>query len=187
MSYNEIVVASSSNHQQHRPIRRHSYGKLCENGYMYQFCKSANDSITRFWRCDKGNDGCRARVHTNANNEIIKRIGTHTHDANPIRIAAYEFKRSLKRRAVDTIQVPPSELINQESASAIVDGTQLVNKDAMRKIIQRARLSAARDPQLIFEQMPDEDYKIMQYDEPVRDDSSPPGQCFYDILKRENR
>jgi hypothetical protein len=62
--------------------------------------------VTRFWRCDRGNkNGCKVRVHTNEHNNVVKQIGIHNHDSDAARIETYRFKRTLKRRAIDTIEV----------------------------------------------------------------------------------
>ncbi len=66
--------------------------------------------------------------------------------------------------------------LNQQQQSSVVGNNQqiLMNKDAMRKIVQRARNSLNARPKrerLIFvEQIPNEDYKLMY--EPVQHDDT---------------
>ena len=40
--------------------------KYVDDGYMYMLDKPSVDGTKLFWRCDKRNDNCKARLHTNA-------------------------------------------------------------------------------------------------------------------------
>ena len=40
--------------------------KFVDSGFMYVEDKRSVDGTKRFWRCERRNDGCKARLHTNA-------------------------------------------------------------------------------------------------------------------------
>ncbi|KAH7705572.1 flywch zinc finger domain-containing protein, partial [Aphelenchoides avenae] len=52
--------------------------KVTDNGYAYIFDKRSKDGTLRFYRCDKKNDDCPARIHVPVETgDIVLRIHDH--------------------------------------------------------------------------------------------------------------
>jgi hypothetical protein len=120
--------------------RPHHHDKFTDNGFLFEFIKNSANGLTRSWRCDKyRNEKCRAQLHTNLQNEVIKRQHQHSHDSNLGRCIAHNIRKAIKRRAVDTLE-PQMNIINQELhvVNIAVLG-QIAKKDTLRKMVQCAR------------------------------------------------
>ena len=48
--------------------------KVVDSGFMYVEDKRSVDGTKRFWRCAKRNDGCKARLHTNARTGLVNML-----------------------------------------------------------------------------------------------------------------
>ncbi|GAB0098461.1 hypothetical protein DMENIID0001_141990 [Sergentomyia squamirostris] len=65
---------------------------LVDEGYVY--CKNKVLNGKTFWKCTLyKSSSCRGRVHT-FNSEVVKRVGTHTHDPNEVEVRAREARKS---------------------------------------------------------------------------------------------
>lgn len=114
--------------------------KLIHEGNSFTFDRHSSDNTRMFWRCAKrASDGCKARVHTNRNNEVVKIINPHTHGSDVTQIEISKLKNSIKLRAINTVEIP-SQIMNHVS-QAVTDSIRgaMPNKDAIRKLIQRKR------------------------------------------------
>ena len=59
--------------------------KLFHSGYLYVFEKVNKDEDIKFWRCESFNKvdiKCKARLHTNLNNDVLKELNFHICDTN---------------------------------------------------------------------------------------------------------
>ena len=63
--------------------------KLEINGFIYIFEKNNAIDTIKFWRCERKNE-CRGRIHTDPDNNFIKTVTEHTHEA----ISMVEAKRN---------------------------------------------------------------------------------------------
>uniref|UniRef100_A0A915DZS6 FLYWCH-type domain-containing protein n=1 Tax=Ditylenchus dipsaci TaxID=166011 RepID=A0A915DZS6_9BILA len=80
--------------------------KMTHNQFVFWKQKNSKDGERTFWVCIKKEEGCNKRIHTSiATGRVVKEMGIHSHEADPTAIQVAQFKTSLKRRAVDTMEV----------------------------------------------------------------------------------
>ncbi len=61
--------------------------KISNNGHGFNFEKKSKNGMLKYWQCDQRNKlKCKARCHTDKNNNISKVCGVHNHPANTERI-----------------------------------------------------------------------------------------------------
>ena len=60
----------------------------------------------QFWRCDQRNNGCKARLHTDATTDnVVGRMHDHNHDSNAAAVQVNVVRTAIKRRAETTVEV----------------------------------------------------------------------------------
>ena len=50
----------------HQLLTKQNKEKFTHDGAMFTFEKNSVDGMTKFWRCDQRNSGCRVRIHTDS-------------------------------------------------------------------------------------------------------------------------
>jgi len=103
---------------------------------MFTFHAFSADSTKKFWRCVIRSCGC--RLHADVNDVIVNRLGHHAHGSDAAGVEVAKIKASMKRRALDTMELP-SQIHNQaiRFAGQSVQG-QMPSISATKKLIQRA-------------------------------------------------
>ena len=77
--------------------------KFTHNGYLYIFDKLTKDGLKKMWRCDRKDHGCKARLHTNANTDVVEaEKGNHVHATDALGIEVAAAVSGMKRRASET-------------------------------------------------------------------------------------
>ena len=57
--------------------------KYTHNGHKYVFDKFTKDGLKKMWRCDQKDHGCKVRLHTDANTNVVTvEKGVHTHGSD---------------------------------------------------------------------------------------------------------
>ena len=101
--------------------------KFVYDGFMYVLDKPSVDGMKLFWRCDRRHDGCKARLHTNAQTGQVclhecslcatpsipffipivdnTSIHEHNHSSNAASVDVARVKTTIKRRAEVTVEV----------------------------------------------------------------------------------
>lgn len=120
--------------------------KLCCDGYMFTFDKCSRDGAKKFWRCERKNLGCLARIHTDAGNVFLNTLGRHSHDTDPASIQVRKINSDIKRRAAETTEAPVQVLNNALGNAGPATLGRMPNNDALRKCIQRKRREVAAVP-----------------------------------------
>ncbi|KAL3105458.1 hypothetical protein niasHT_030326 [Heterodera trifolii] len=59
----------------------------------------------KFWRCERKNE-CRVRIHTDLNNNFVKMVSEHSHEANIANVKAKKIVTGIKRRAAKCMELP---------------------------------------------------------------------------------
>ena len=77
---------------------------------MFTFHAFSADSTKKFWRCVIRSCGC--RLHADVNDVIVNRLGHHAHGSDAAGVEVAKIKASMKRRALDTMELP-SQIHNQ--------------------------------------------------------------------------
>jgi hypothetical protein len=67
--------------------------KVEQDGYMYTFDRQSSDGNTKFWRCERKNQGCKGRLHTDRNNNTKQTVRPHNHDSNAALVSAKKYLR----------------------------------------------------------------------------------------------
>jgi hypothetical protein len=117
-----------------------------DQGFLFIFDKMSKSNENEFWRCKR--QGCNARLHINAESrQIVRRVNEHAgHDSNAAAVAANRVSTAVKRRAVETIELP-SQIITQALQGIEAGALATVpNKEALRKSIQRKRKEIGHAP-----------------------------------------
>lgn len=113
---------------------------LAYNGHMFYFDKLSADKSVKFWRCQKRNEFCKARLHTNAEtDEVIRLSQEHAHKSDAAQVSTSIVITRIKRAAVETTKIPSVILNESLQSSSPVVISRLPSKDAIRKMIQRSR------------------------------------------------
>src|SRR5277367_6687523 len=74
---------------------------------MYTFHTLNADGNNKFWRCaNRVSDLCKARVHTNMQDIIEKRLGQHSHGSDAAAVEVAIVKTAIKKRAAQTMEQP---------------------------------------------------------------------------------
>lgn len=80
--------------------------KFIDNGYQFVRDKTSKNGVIIFWRCDQRNNGCKARLHTDAaTDRITNRMHDHNHGSNAAAIEVNVVRTAMKRRAETTTEV----------------------------------------------------------------------------------
>jgi len=83
--------------------------KFSDDVYLYVYDKcSKSDPSLWFWRCELKNE-CKGRVHTK-NKQVVKEVNEHCHCASAVGIEVACIKTSLKRKAEETLEAPPTTI-----------------------------------------------------------------------------
>jgi len=70
--------------------------KCVRNGFLYIFEKKSSDGSKQMWRCEKKDQQCKARLHSNAfTGELVRVVGNHTHDSDAARIEVIRTANTL--------------------------------------------------------------------------------------------
>ncbi|KAL7073059.1 hypothetical protein ACQ4LE_008166 [Meloidogyne hapla] len=123
--------------------------KIEHNGFLFLFHKYNKDEDLKFWRCEFFNSKdfmCKARLHTDLEGNILHHLNEHTCPSGAENIGAKRVVTALKRRAKET-QEPPAVLRGntlQNVPTPIL--AQVPNKQAIKKIIKRARIEVEAPP-----------------------------------------
>jgi hypothetical protein len=83
--------------------------KKQHEGFLFIFDKLIAEGEQKAWRCEAKNKGCRARIWTDLQDNLLQpKTGTptHTHDANPANVISQRGMTAIKRRAVETMEPP---------------------------------------------------------------------------------
>lgn len=126
-------------------LSERSKEKLIIDGFGYVFDKLSTSGTLKFWRCDR-RSSCKARVHTDLHNIVVKSLNEHTHDSDP---ALFQAKMIVSQSKIYALvsNENPINLYSQAlaSASLSVHG-KMPSKDSFRKTIQRTRNIHNRAP-----------------------------------------
>jgi hypothetical protein len=80
--------------------------KFVDGGYQYLFDKASADGTKYFWRCDKRQLACKARLHTSSSTQqVLRRMHDHNHDSDAAAVQVDAVRTAIKRRAVTTVEV----------------------------------------------------------------------------------
>lgn len=75
--------------------------KYAHNGYLFD--KLTKDGNKKMWRCDRKDNRCKARLHTDAiMDTVIEERGVHNHGSDAAGIEVAMVVNSMKRRAANT-------------------------------------------------------------------------------------
>uniref|UniRef100_A0A183BM25 MULE domain-containing protein n=1 Tax=Globodera pallida TaxID=36090 RepID=A0A183BM25_GLOPA len=136
--------------------RRHQLNRISillkDRGGIGDDLFDANEGPNRdvkFWRCEQFGTKdvmCKARLHTDLNNTVKKSLNQHICDQSAAHVEAQRIKTGIKRRAEVTMETPSviRALAIQNIPTPVL--AELSNKEALRKIVQRVRISPNRPP-----------------------------------------
>jgi hypothetical protein len=79
--------------------------KIAVDGYQFVFDRQSSNGSTNFWRCELKMSGCPVRIHTDATDNVIKRMHDHNHGSNAAGIEVSRVRTAVKRRAENTVEV----------------------------------------------------------------------------------
>lgn len=121
--------------------------KLSIEGYSYVFDKMSASSTIKFWRCDNRST-CKARVHTDLQNVVLKHINIHSHDSDPAKIIIKEKMNIAKASAILSTD-PPSVIFSTTlTNTGVAVRGKMPKKSAFNKMIQRSRITIEQSPTL---------------------------------------
>jgi hypothetical protein len=69
--------------------------KFVDGGNQFVYDRRSADGNVTFWRCDQKNNGCHARLDTNSNDVVVKRM----HGANAAAVQVNIIRTAIKRRS----------------------------------------------------------------------------------------
>lgn len=87
--------------------------KLQHNGFLFVFEKRKKDGDIKFWRCEAFNRAgfnCKAQIHTNLNDEVLKELNEHVCDTDAAGIQVQKTKTD-KMKSRRNRPRPKSELV----------------------------------------------------------------------------
>ncbi|KAF0986231.1 hypothetical protein HZS_3584 [Henneguya salminicola] len=158
--------------------------KLNHEGHFYVFDKLSADRSKKFWRWELKNE-CKARLHTTVNNLVLMQMNQHSHGSDAAQLQVAMVMSGIKRRATETTGIP-SVILNDaiQQTSTAVQG-KMLNKDAIRKVIQRRRNEnqeaspqpvdrasiIIQDTYRIYEVAPDQMEEFLLWDSGEQDDN----------------
>ena len=118
--------------------------KFVSNGYIYLFDELSADKVTKFYRCER-RDCCKARIHVR-NEEVIRCINEHSHEAAPAKIEKDIVISRIKEQSAKTVE-GTSRVVNEciENLSQACQGA-MPNHKALKKMIRRIRKDTASYP-----------------------------------------
>ena len=97
-SFHHLLMAAAANFvssNKQKQMRVHQ-------GHIFQFDKLSADGGKKYWRCEKRKE-CHARMHTDSEtDEVLQRVGVHTHAPDQARIEVKNAIGTMKDRAVST-------------------------------------------------------------------------------------
>ncbi|CAK5025603.1 unnamed protein product [Meloidogyne enterolobii] len=116
--------------------------KYEHNGFLYVFHKFNKDGDIKFWRCEFCNTNdftCKGRLHTDLQGNVLRQVGEHNCPSGAENIGAKRIITTIKKRAIETMETPAILRANtlQNVPTPIL--AQVPNKQAVKKIIKRAR------------------------------------------------
>ncbi len=81
--------------------------KVAHNGFMYTYDGKSKDGAKKFWRCDKRHLYlCKARLHTDlTGGTVLLNMHEHNHGSDIVRVHVEKVKNTVKRRAIETLEV----------------------------------------------------------------------------------
>jgi len=78
---------------------------LIHKGFELVIDKNGKEKI--FWKCTfRYKVGCKFRVHTDINNQILKELGIHNHTPEVSDIYAKNLMSKIKKKAKETLESP---------------------------------------------------------------------------------
>lgn len=83
--------------------------KLHHDGHLFVFHKNNKDGDMKFWRCEafsRVDFKCKARLHTDTNDIVLKEVNGHVCDTDATSIEVQRIKTGIKRRAAETMEAP---------------------------------------------------------------------------------
>lgn len=87
--------------------------QLIMDGFIYKMNKKTSSKL--YWTCKIKN--CTAKVHTDPNNNFLKRSGEHNHLIEPGNVEVQSFRKILKNRVVNET-LPITKIYDEEIAKA---------------------------------------------------------------------
>ncbi|KAL7078821.1 hypothetical protein ACQ4LE_002683, partial [Meloidogyne hapla] len=123
--------------------------KLKNDGFLYVFDRVNATKTIKFWRCEL-KDECRGRIHTDMENNFLKIITEHTHEANISKVEALKIVTAVRRRAIG-YQEPPAQIRANVITNSCISSpvlAQLPSANSIKKIIKRARKEKTETPSI---------------------------------------
>uniref|UniRef100_A0A915EAC1 FLYWCH-type domain-containing protein n=1 Tax=Ditylenchus dipsaci TaxID=166011 RepID=A0A915EAC1_9BILA len=122
--------------------------KAVHRGFQFQKHKTNKNGSTQYWQCVKYqtlNGGCKARLTTLTAGDVFSKLlphdgnRLHNHALDPMAVPKSNIMANLKRRALDTRELP-KELLNHELQTApLALGPSLTDSATRNKIIRNYR------------------------------------------------
>uniref|UniRef100_A0A915CMM7 FLYWCH-type domain-containing protein n=1 Tax=Ditylenchus dipsaci TaxID=166011 RepID=A0A915CMM7_9BILA len=121
--------------------------KAVHRGFQFQKHKTNKNGSTQYWQCVKYqtlNGGCKARLTTLTAGDVFSKLlphdgnRLHNHALDPMAVPKSNIMANLKRRALDTRELP-KELLNHELQTAPLALGPSLTDSATRKIIRNYR------------------------------------------------
>ena len=130
----------------HELATESSRKKLHDGGFLYTYQQLNADGNKKFWVCERKNDRCRGRIHTDLHDVVVYRSENHNHGSNAAGVEVVKVRTAMKSRALETMD-QPVQIINNviQGIDQAVMG-QMPNKAANKKMIQRTRYRIAMAP-----------------------------------------
>jgi hypothetical protein len=106
-------------------------------GYLYNYHKLNRTGDRKFWRCGNNKkNNCRARLHTDINDEVLELHGEHICQPNAeLKVQVWRILDEMKRRAAETMDTPAKirEIVLQDIVSPDVLAA-IPSKNATAKV-----------------------------------------------------
>uniref|UniRef100_A0A914MUD1 FLYWCH-type domain-containing protein n=1 Tax=Meloidogyne incognita TaxID=6306 RepID=A0A914MUD1_MELIC len=123
--------------------------KFVHDGYLFVFHKMNKDEDIKFWRCEAFNKKdvkCKARLHSDLNNSVLRELNHHVCSVNPANVQKQVVVTGIKRRAIETMEPPATIRANAMENIPTPVLAQLPTKKATNLLVQRARRQNAVFP-----------------------------------------
>ena len=109
--------------------------KMMLDGFLYIFDKYNSEHNIKFWRCERKEE-CRGRIHTDLNNNFLKMVNNHIHDANIAKVEAQKIVTGIKRRAMESMELPSQIRANALTNVSTPVLAQLPSSNGMKMVTQ---------------------------------------------------
>lgn len=137
--------------------------KFVHDGYLFVFHKMNKDEDIKFWRCEAFNKKdvkCKARLHSDLNNSVLRELNHHVCSVNPANVQKQVVVTGIKRRAIETMEPPATiranameniptpvlaQLPTKKATNLVFEFINSILKKSF-KLVQRARRQNAVFP-----------------------------------------